>query len=120
MGGGSWTKKDYVNYSCSVGRSVATDGSLDASYTAQDLFTSRRIQPELNPYKVMRECCDNEEHPNTIPVILALDVTGSMGSAAAEVAKKLNTVMTELYDKVTDVEFLVMGIGDLSYDSAPI
>ena len=43
-----------------------------------------------------------------------------MGSAAAEVAKKLNEVMTKLYEKVTDVEFLVMGIGDLAYDSAPI
>ena len=43
-----------------------------------------------------------------------------MGSAAAEVAKKLNEVMTRLYEEVTDVEFLVMGIGDLAYDNAPI
>ena len=28
--------------------------------------------------------------------------------------------MTELYGKVKDVEFLIMGIGDLAYDSAPI
>lgn len=120
MGGGSWTTNEYKSYSKSVGRSVSYDGSLSKSYTAQDLFTSRRIQPELNPHNVIRECCDSEEHPNTIPVILALDVTGSMGSAAAEVAKKLNVVMTNLYEKVADVEFLVMGIGDLSYDNAPI
>ena len=68
----------------------------------------------------MRECCDSDEHPNTVPVILALDVTGSMGSAAEAVAKQLNDIMEELYKKVKDVEFCIMAIGDLSYDSAPI
>lgn len=121
MGSGSWSSSDYTRYSAVVkGRSVTADGLLHSSYSAQDLFTSRKIQTELNPYNVVRECCDSEEHPNTIPVILALDVTGSMGSAAAEVAKKLNVVMTELYKKVEDVEFMVMGIGDLAYDNAPI
>lgn len=121
MGGGCWSTSDFVSYSTvTKGRNTTVDGILDASYTAQDLFTSKRIQPELNPYNVVRECCDSEEHPETIPVILALDVTGSMGSASAEVAKRLNVVMTELYDKVKDVEFLVMGIGDLAYDRAPI
>lgn len=120
MGRGAWTTSAYTIYSKSVGRTVLDDGNLDKSYSAQDLFKSRCIQPELDPYNVVRQCCDSEEHPNTIPVILALDVTGSMGSAAAEVAKKLNEVMTRLYEEVTDVEFLVMGIGDLAYDNAPI
>ena len=43
-----------------------------------------------------------------------------MGSAAVEVAKTLNVVMTKLYDAVKDVQFLTMGIGDLAYDRAPI
>ena len=123
MGGGAWTTSAYTAYSTSLGRRTVTkDGvtSLADAYAAQDLFKSRAIQRELNPYKVVRQCCDTEEHPNTIPVILALDVTGSMGSAAAEVAKKLNEVMTKLYGQVADVEFLVMGIGDLAYDDSPI
>lgn len=121
MGGGSWTKDAFTAYSCSVGRAVDTDGIVTTSYNcAQDMYTTRRLADVLNPKNVMRECCDTEEHPNTIPVILALDVTGSMGGAAMEVAKKLNVVMTKLYDKVKDVEFLVMGIGDLAYDDAPI
>ncbi|MCM1579032.1 MAG: VWA domain-containing protein, partial [Ruminococcus sp.] len=66
------------------------------------------------------ECRDSEEHPATVPVILALDVTGSMGGAAVETAKRLNTVMTSLYDSTKDVEFMIMGIGDLAYDRAPI
>ncbi len=43
-----------------------------------------------------------------------------MGSAAAEVAKKLNLVMTDLYEKIMDVEFMIMGIGDFAYDVAPL
>lgn len=121
MGGGTWTKKDFASYSASVGRTVAMDGAINTSYaSAQDMFKSRRIADALNPKNAVRECCDTAEHPNTIPVILALDVTGSMGSAAMEVAKKLNVVMTKLYENVEDVEFLIMGIGDLAYDSAPI
>lgn len=121
MGGGSWTKDAFTAYSCSVGRSVDTSGVVTTAYNrAQDMFKTRRLADALNPKNVMRECCDSEEHPNTIPVILALDVTGSMGSAAMEVAKKLNGIMTKLYDKVKDVEFLIMGIGDLAYDEAPI
>lgn len=120
MGGGSWTTTSFVNYSTSRGRTATIDGLLDGDYTAQDLYTSHSLQPELNPYNVVRECCDSEEHPNSIPVILALDVTGSMGGALVEVAKKLNEVMTSLYEKVEDVEIMVMGIGDLAYDYAPI
>lgn len=124
MGGGSWTSTSFCNYVTATRADAATfslDGSVDYAYSsAQDMFTSRNIAPELNPKGVIRECCDTEEHPNTIPVILALDVTGSMGKAAMEVAKKINVVMTELYKRVKDVEFLIMGIGDLAYDRAPI
>lgn len=121
MGGGTWTKKDFVTYSCSVGKSMETNGtvSLDGM-SVQDMYKSVRLNASLNPYNVMRECRDSEEHPNTIPVILALDVTGSMGNTAMVVASELNTVMTNLFSSVKDVEFLVMGIGDLAYDTSPI
>lgn len=120
MGGGSWTRDSFRSYSSTKKMSVASDGSISGDYHAQDMFKQRMIAAELNPLNVMRECCDSKEHPNTIPVILGIDVTGSMGGAAVEVAKKLNVVMTNLYEKVTDVEFMIMGIGDLAYDHAPI
>ena len=95
-------------------------GTISGDYRAQEMCTQRRIEPELDPKNAIRECCDSEEHPNTRPVILALDVTGSMGGASVKVAKELNVIMTELYGKVKDVEFLIMWIGDLAYDRAPI
>lgn len=120
MGSGSWTRDSFRSYSSTKKMSVGSDGSISGDYHAQDMFKQRMIAPELDPKNKMRECCDSTEHPNTIPVILGLDVTGSMGGAAVEVAKKLNVVMTNLYEKVADVEFMIMGIGDLAYDDAPI
>lgn len=120
MGSGSWTRDSFRSYSSSKCMNVDATGSITGNYTVQEMFKQRRIAPELDPKNVMRECCDSEEHPNTKPVILALDVTGSMGSAAMEVAKKLNVVMENLFEKVSDVEFMIMGIGDLKYDEAPI
>lgn len=120
MGGGVWTRDAFATYSTTVGRMVDSSGTIVGNYSAQEMFKQRKIAPELDPMGVIRECCDSEEHPNTKPVILALDVTGSMGGASVKVAKKLNVIMTELYEKVKDVEFLIMGIGDLAYDIAPI
>lgn len=120
MGSGGWTRDSFVTYSTSVGRGVDSSGSVIGNYKAQEMFRQRYIAKELNPKNVIRECCDSEEHPNTRPVILALDVTGSMGGASVKVAKELNVIMTELYDEVRDVEFMIMGIGDLSCDDAPI
>lgn len=121
MGSGSWSTSTFASYSA-VTKCATLDslGNLDTSMGNQEMFKSREVDKSLNPYDIMRECIDSEEHPETVPVILALDVTGSMGQAAVEVAKALNTIMTKLYDKITDVEFCIMGIGDLYCDRGPI
>lgn len=122
MGSGSWDRDSFVRYTAStkMGATFDSMGSITTSYSNQDMFKERKLNSALNPYNVTRECLDSEEHPNTKPVILALDVTGSMGQAAVEVAKQLNIIMTNLYEKVKDVEFMVMGIGDFYCDSAPL
>ena len=121
MGSGSWTTASYNAYTTSV-RGMSADDFAKTAYSAHQLYTSHWLAPELDPKNVIRECCDSEEHPNTMPVILALDVTGSMGDASVKVAKKLNEIMTQLYEdtSVQDIEFCIMGIGDLAYDDAPI
>ena len=105
-----------------MGRTVCADGHIDTSGMrgAQDMYHARMIDPGMDPYKVVRECCDNEEHPATVPVILALDVTGSMGGALLKTASSLGVIMQDILDNYRDVEFMIMGIGDLSYDRAPI
>lgn len=121
MGCGSWNDKSFRSYSSSRGRDVDSDtGIVKGDLSVQDVYIQHKLSSELNPLNVVRECCESEEHPNALGVILALDVTGSMGSTATDVAKKLNYVMTELYKRVKDVQFMIMGIGDLAYDRAPI
>ena len=117
MGCGTFTASAYSTYAISVG------AMYDASTRrlSGQTFKSNRIDESLNPKKFkIRGCVNNDEHPNTIPVILALDVTGSMGSACKETAATLGIIITNLYEKFKDIEFCVMGIGDLAYDYAPI
>lgn len=122
MGYGTWTALSYSDYTTKSRGLSADEFAASKDFTAQTMYTSRHLSKELNPANITRECCDSDEHPDTFPVILALDVTGSMGGAAMKVAQKLNEIMTNLYEDngVKDIEFCVMGIGDLAYDTAPI
>jgi hypothetical protein len=118
MGSGSFSSASYAYYNTSRGKSMDLD---TGRITDGQEFTARRIDADLDPRKFkMRECANSEEHPNTIPVILALDVTGSMGRACMETAQALGVIITNLYKKYKDIEFCVMGIGDLAYDTSPI
>ena len=119
MGSGSFETSSFISYSTSRGRTIDAKGTV-TSDNLQDFYQQTHIHKDLNPYKVVRECCDSDEHPNTIPVIIGLDVTGSMGRACIKTAQNLNTIITSLYDKFDDIEFMIMGIGDLAYDYAPI
>ena len=120
MGCGSFTTSAYACYNSSLGREYDTTTLRASVKSVQEAYKQTRLHPSLNPKGVVRECVNNEEHPNTIPVILALDVTGSMGDACKEVAEALGVIMVDLYKKFKDIEICIMGIGDLAYDDAPI
>ena len=117
MGGGSWTTDTYACYSTSCGKSY----SITTGRVSGQVFHQIKIDESLDPKRfTLRECVNSDEHPNTIPIILALDVTGSMGRSCRETAEALGVIMTDLYKKYNDIEFCMMGIGDLAYDEAPI
>lgn len=117
MGSGTFTTTAYACYNTSLGRDY---DSVTCRATVQE-FTARELDKSLDPRRFsLRECANSDEHPNTIPVILALDVTGSMGGSCRECAEALGVIMTNLYKKYKDIEFCIMGIGDLAYDRAPI
>jgi len=90
----------------------------------EQVFASRSMKDYLNPYGVtLRESRDNDEHPESRAIILALDVTGSMGKIAEILAKKqLGTLVEGILERkpITDPQIMIMGIGDAYYDEAPL
>jgi hypothetical protein len=91
--------------------------------TAGEIFTERSINNAMDPCGVtLRESRDSEEHPNSVPVVLALDVTGSMGSIPHFLVKQgLPDMMDKIIkDGVPDPQVLFLGIGDHEVDKAPL
>lgn len=117
MGGGSFTFDSFRDYSKSRGKLINEDTGY---ITSGQAWHAAELKSVLDPHDHIRECVDSEEHPNVIPVILALDVTGSMGAACAETAKALGVIMKSLYNQYQDIEIMISGIGDLDYDNAPL
>lgn len=117
MGSGSWTTASYAMYSADAGKTYSVTTGRVINQEFHQKWLDKSLDPKLFS---IRECVNNEEHPNTIPIILGLDVTGSMGDTCKECAEALGVIMTSLYKKYKDIEFCIMGIGDLAYDSAPV
>jgi hypothetical protein len=70
----------------------------------------------LDPVNIqMRESRDSEQNPNSTPIIVALDVTASMGFIAAAIAKEhLGTLVDNILERkpVPDPHLMFMGFTD--------
>jgi len=110
----------YGNYS-----SDAHDAILRgrADLPSQNVFKQEACHPLMNPKGVrVRESRDSAEHPNSLGIVFALDVTGSMGTIPKLLAnEQLPQFMKVLTDcKVADPQILFMAVGDATSDSAPL
>ena len=106
MGGGSWSNSTWSSYKASSG--------ISSARTADDIYTAKTTKAEWLPFNVMREACDSDEHPNSTPIILGLDVTGSMSYILKTMADKLGVTMGEIYKRkvVTDPQICFAAIDD--------
>lgn len=116
MGSGRWDPSDWTTYSTTT-RSYATK-------TVDDIY-SHELDPDLDPKGIkVRESRDSADNPSSTPVIVALDVTGSMSMVLDAMARKgLNTLVSEIYDRkpIADPHIMCMGIGDAEAgDRAPL
>jgi len=105
MGSGRFSPTDWEKYSTS--RSYATK-------SAPEIF-ARHLDPALDPKGVNRESRDSADNPNSTPLIVCLDVSGSMHSVLEVMAKKgLPLVMTEVLDRkpIHDPHLMAMAIDD--------
>lgn len=114
MGGGTYSYSDRAIRSASLGYTTKS---------AQEIFVERNINSAMNPFGVgIRESCDSNEHPNSLPIIIALDVTGSMGSVPHFLVKEgFPEIMDSIIKSgIADPQVLFLGIGDHECDRAPL
>ena len=115
MGSGRFSAKDWDTY---------TTRSAYSSKTREEIFTSRRIDASLDPKNIkIRESVDSPANPESTPIIVGLDETGSMGGLAEVMIRTgLPTLINNIYDRkpVKDPHVLCMGLGDAECDQAPL
>lgn len=114
MGGGSYS---------ATNRSTRAFKSGYYTNSAQEIFKERSINDAMSPYGLtVRESRDSAEHPNSLAIILALDVTGSMGSIPHHLVKDgLPHIMDQIIKKgIADPQLLFLGIGDHECDRSPL
>lgn len=110
----------------STSRSVRAVTSGFATKSVDQIFEQnrvRKIHESMSPVGLkFRECRDSEVHPETLPIIIGLDVTGSMGVIPHELIKQgLPTLMSKLIEKgVPHAAVCFVAIGDHKSDEAPL
>jgi len=117
MGNSRWDSRAYDSYAQSTNYRTASRAEV----------FSHRVDEKLDPRNVkvgkgerkglqLRESIISEENPDPTPIILGLDVTGSMGQVAHQIAvDELPKLMTAIHEKavVTDPHVMFMGIDDV-------
>lgn len=120
MGGGSWSSGDWDSF-----KSTATvDKKTGKAKTREEIFDRHNMNPAFDPKGIsVREACDSADHPDSTPVIVALDVTGSMGAIPEALIKDgLGTMAKEILERkpVPDPQLMFMAVGDAYCDEAPL
>lgn len=110
----------------SSNRNIRASSSGYYSKSIDDIFEQskvRRIHESMNPSTArMREARDSENHPNSLPIIIGLDVTGSMGKIPHHLVKDgLPNMITGIINNgFPDPQILFLAIGDHIYDYYPL
>lgn len=114
MGYSNWSDEAFADMS----RSRSSRGG-------SEIFRGdKSIDPLMDPRGLtFREARDSEHHPNSVPIIVAFDVTGSMGSVPTRFAQTLLGRFMKLITStgwVTDPQVCFLAIGDAVSDRAPL
>lgn len=114
MGGGTYS---------TIRRNITATAMGYDTKSASEIFTQRAMNNAMSPFDVgIRESRDSVEHPDSVAIIIALDVTGSMGSIPHFLVKNgLPHIMEKIISAgIKDPQVLFLGIGDHECDQAPL
>jgi hypothetical protein len=102
MGGGRY---DYEEHQAAT--------TARAGLGAGEVFTQNACHADLNPLGVhVRESRDSENHPDSLSIVFALDVSGSMGEIPVQLATRtMPGFMKAVTTVVPDPQVLFMAVG---------
>lgn len=113
----------FGSYSASDWKKLKTSKKLSNKQSVSEVFTQTKCDPKFDPkYIGTRECFDSDDHPNSTPIVVGLDVTASMGYLAVKVATEaLNDFIMKLYstNAVEDPALMCAAYGDFR-DRSPL
>ena len=109
----------YGDYSLAAHKAL-TDARAQSN--ASDVFKSGECHPQMNPFGVkFRESRDSDKHPNSIGIVFALDVSGSMGEIPKQLATKtLPTFMDSVLTVFPDPQICFIAFGNVTSDRSPL
>lgn len=116
MGSGSYS------YSAAVSRSRSFATMSSAKIFNSESRHTHKVTQKFDIKNNVREARDSEEHPESFPIIIALDVTGSMGSIPNKLVKHdFPEIMKKILETgVKDPQICFVGIGDHECDYVPL
>jgi len=123
MGGTCWSDKHYHDRARELKRIKRSAFGYD-----EDIRRGRQsagVHPKMDPKKFqngIREARDSEAHPNSTPIVVMFDVTGSMLRVPRILQKSLCSLMSLCLRRgfIEDPAILVAGIGDATCDVSPV
>jgi hypothetical protein len=95
----------------------------DRAASGQEVFTQRGVHGLMNPKGLtVRESRDSADHPHSLAIAFALDVTGSMGHIPRQLATRDLPQFMALLTAcgVADPQILFAAVGDATSDHAPL
>lgn len=107
-------------------RSIRASADGYFSKTVDQIFEQnqvQRIHESMDPIDIIiREARDSAAHPNTVPIILGLDLTGSMRDIPHHLIKDgLPKMVSGIIQRgIPDPALLFIGVGDHECDRAPL
>lgn len=113
MGSTRFDPSAYASYASATSHRPASGAS----------FTAKSAPKHMDPKMItVRESVKSDLNPHPTPVIVGLDVTGSMASVVESCRRGLGTLFEQIIarNSVPDPHVLAMAIGDMDYDRYPV
>ena len=115
FGSGRFSASDWASYKSE---------KLDFKSTKEVFSTFKAREDFIPTASMIRESCDSMDNPNSTPIIIACDVSGSMSPVLDRIVRtELPEFINQLYERkpISDPHLMFMGVGDVEAgDNYPI